>query len=161
MTTDLIFFVLRSSNGEDTHVTELDIKLPCAVVLPQNKHFTSTNTLDLKKAQDAIQGPMLLPLRRIDLNSAPIFPANKVDNLTPFLGQMFTSNDDLMQKMVNTFSAKPLEPLFGLKETLQMIFKFANEPQEDQPKVCCISETPHGKTNNLPRRKPRRRSASQ
>ena len=90
--------------------------------------------LDLKKAQDALQGPMLLPLRRIDLNSVPKFPASKKENLTPYLGQMFTSNADLMHKMVKTLNI-PTETLFGLKEVIQMILKWSIDPPEETPNV--------------------------
>ena len=105
----------RDENG--THNSELPIKLPCEVTPPKSKIFKMTNTLELQKSQTSLQGPTILPLRRMDVSSHPLFPSNKNEDLFGIVAGMFASADDRKSKALQTDSH---DALYNLKETIQI-----------------------------------------
>ena len=124
--------ITTCSKGEDKQNAELDIELQCAVLPPKSREFTKINMLDLKKAQESIQGPMILPLRRMDVSSQPLFLTSKKEELINILGSMFTSDADRMCKMLQSITK---ETLYNLKETIQTILKWSIDPPEENPLV--------------------------
>ena len=107
------------------------------VVPPRSKTFTQTNMLDLKKAQESIQGSTMLPLRRIDVSTQPVFPSSRKKDLIDILCSMFTSDADRLCKMLQSSSK---ETIFKVKETIQTLLTWSIDPPKEIPRVSyCFS----------------------
>ena len=119
-------------DGNGSYTSQLRTKLPCKVRNPETKVYRKTNTVKLDKDQSALTGPMILPWRRMNLTSHPLFLPKKLNKLINFLGGMFSSHEDSLNKAKGTESESTL---FKLKETIQFILLWSLQPPSGKPLV--------------------------
>ena len=98
----------------------------------KSKRYTQSETVDLEKSQSALKGPLILPHRRIDISSHPLFPSNKPEDIFAISASMFTSTDDRKNKAYQT---ERDDTLFKVKESIQIFLNWSLQPPKEKPLV--------------------------